>query len=429
MKKILISSLIMGILTTNYAFANNEQMFENTNSKEWSSTPPNVRSALKNIKVMSGSSAKDMMSTNWLNELKRSPNTYGLNKNDVAWVDGMLYATKNKNVWNPKTKVDVKAQIEPVKPAPVKQKSEPVKETLVAKNKSEPVPTKSEPISSKAESSLKLADKKPVVTTPPKEAPAKKVAISTPLPKAPVDYASNKNPDLTPVKPPVKKEAEKVEPKENASVNEANLLKISEVLTVLHNKEKENNDLKEAEKIKRVLDLVNEMIRIEAINKENVLMNAEQKQYADNIISQYNNTFEAEVFENGVEKLLTMIDENNDEILEITNNLSEMVEESKVKVEPVVETITPIEPKKAEKQVQKSTKEAPKTESVDLNNLQNSVNVLNDNINTLKNDVKKPAEIKQPDSKKQDWKLKVISILSGFGLLSLLLLNFRRGKK
>lgn len=119
MKKALINSLICAALmsTNTYAATNPNIMFQNLHSSEWKSTPDNVKNALKNIQVMSGSSAKDMMSVNWLNELKRSPSTYGLHNGDVQWVNSMIDATKGSS-WNPQTKV---------KMSPQKKEQEPVK--------------------------------------------------------------------------------------------------------------------------------------------------------------------------------------------------------------------------------------------------------------------------------------------------------------
>lgn len=257
MKKLIINSLICSVIFATPAIASNESMFENTNSKEWSSTPSNVKSALKNIKVMSGSSAQDMMSTNWLNEFKRSPSTYGLNDADVAWVDGMLNNSKGKKQWNPKTRVVIDNN--------KNNKNNKEKIESIKTSSNNIVDKKQKVVIEKTNESKPLQDKKVVK------------AISTPLPKPPENFALTKKPDLTPEREQDKKENNmaKIIPykktNEVKKVKNENLIKTSDALIAIYKKDvkKEREDY--LLKNKQLISIIDEILRVENINRENIL--------------------------------------------------------------------------------------------------------------------------------------------------------------
>lgn len=395
MKKILINSLICSALAVAPAFANTEKMFENTQSKEWNSTPKNVREALTNIKVMSGSSAKDMMSTNWLNELKRSPGTYGLNSNDVDWVNGMLSANGNKKTWSTKTKVNV---------ANKKNENTNISKNIIKKEVQSKTPEKEMLI---AQDNIKKESKKTS-------------AISTPLPVAPKDFASVKSQDLTPVREQDKTEnniakvnakpVSKPEVKNNKSEVEVNhnLLKISDALISVYNEEKS----KSASEDLATLKIVEETIRIEELNRLTIEEQNKKLNTVDSLINEYQNTVNINNEVEGVEKLTEIVKrsseeaekindkleaENNDLLLQKKNDLEnkERVESETVKIVNKT-TDYAISMSKLKSDLMKKNKE--KAESM---------------IDEITISIGKAVEAEK-NTKNLNWKEKLLIILSGF---------------
>lgn len=158
MKKSIINLIICGTLcSVNYNAFAERNSGSDLSSKEWSSAPKNIKEALSNIQVMSGSSNKEMQSKNWLNELKRSPSTYNLTSNDVDWINHVTTGSprhisnvndtkvaKNSGVGNVN---DTKNKVPKVsdhsekshivnKKKEVKKEKEDVKSTTVTKQKS-----------------------------------------------------------------------------------------------------------------------------------------------------------------------------------------------------------------------------------------------------------------------------------------------------
>lgn len=308
-RTLLLSTLIFGV---NVSYANNDAMFENTSSKDWAETPNNVKNALKNIKTMSGESSKDMMSTNWLKELNRSPSTYGLNQNDVAWVEGMINANKGKSTWNPKTKIAVNTKKEPQK----------TKETVAIADvkvdkKSEPVLAKVEPVK-KEQPKKELVKKedasinKEMVKIVEENKAKKTKAVSTPLPNPPAHYAKNETPDLTPVN--LNKNV----------IKSDSLVKISDALIKINKKDNESVDKNN----KELLLVLDETLKFEEINRKDILELQERNKLLNNISEMLAETKEPIQMNSDIEQLSQIVKSSGEDLNSIANSFNDQNEEN-----------------------------------------------------------------------------------------------------
>lgn len=370
MKKSIINLAICAtIMSSSWVFAATDQMFNNTDSKEWGSTPSNVKNALKDIKVMSGSSTKDMMSKNWLNELKRSPSTYNLNQGDVAWINGMINGSKGDS-WNPKTKVSVTSD----------KKSINNKDQKDLNSKKEIV--KSEP------------------TIAPKTNPVKE-NVKTDL---------NKKNNVINEKPIAKLS------KENSASKEKNDKdKIAKLLAENEKKnkiDKLNSDIETLKVDQKVLEetektevsnrnIYNEQIlKLSNLNNVNLILQND-KNYQDTI--------------DGTDKLKDMIKETNESLLNQQSTLNE--ESSKLSLEEK-DLI-----KNNEVSNENKNKESLNVENANkvVKEVSNSINKTEIVTNLIKEDINKKSKIKNTD---MQWKKISIYIILGFSLLIFLFMGF-----
>lgn len=403
MKKSIINLMICAtVMSSGGVFAATDQMFNNTDSKEWGSTPQNVRNALKNIKVMSGSSANDMMSKNWLNELKRSPSTYNLNQNDVTWVNGMINGTNGKS-WNPKTKVSIKN---------IEKKD--TKTANVVKEKIDKPEISSGPLITKKPE----VKKENIVSTESKknkeQVITEKKSDKLSIPK--VKKEENNKEKMLAKANKEKIEKEKIE-KENLekhlAENKAKVEQLNSDINVLETEQKVANEIERTEKINR--DAYEDQIfKLSNLNNINLVLQND-KNLQDT--------------KEGTDKLKNMIRETNDSLLKQQSLILE--EDTKLKESKVSDK--PQEIVKPEEMV-KPKEDVKPTVSVEIankvvNEVSNSMKKNEIATNLIKEDIK--GNLK---SKKIDYKWKNISayIIFGFSALTILfmgLIGFKKNKE
>lgn len=382
MKKSIINLIVCATITTmsSGVFAATDQMFNNTSSKEWGNTPQNVRNALKDIKVMSGSSSNDMMSKNWLNELKRSPSTYNLNQNDVAWVSGMLNQTNGKT-WNPKTRVSVGNSVVASKNTETKNKDVPAKKEVKEKDTPKVEPVKS------------------VKSEPEKMLPTKKVQSN-----AEKNTKVKKEKSISEKELKLKNEKERIENEKNEKERLNNIAKINSDIDNLKNNEKVINEVQRVEG-------ENRGIYNEQISKLSNLNNL-------NLIIQNDNNYQD--MKDGTDKLKDMIKETNNTLLEQQSiikkdnsdiSLSKSKKEAEVKVKTEVKTSPEL---KKEKNMETNATKV-------VNEVSNSMKKNEIATTLIKEDIK--GNLKS-QKMQYSWKSVSIYIIAGFSLITLLFMKF-----
>lgn len=390
MKKSIINLIVCATITTmsSGVFAATDQMFNNTSSKEWGNTPQNVRNALKDIKVMSGSSSNDMMSKNWLNELKRSPSTYNLNQNDVAWVSGMLNQTNGKT-WNPKTRVSVGNSVVASKNTETKNKDVPARKEVKEKNTPKVESVKSE---------------QPVKSEPEKMLPTKKVQSNAEKNTKVKKEKSISEKELKLKNEKLKNEKERIEKEKNEKERLNNIAKINSDIDNLKNNEKVINEVQRVESENR--GVYNEQIsKLSNLNNLNLIIQND-KNYQD--------------MKDGTDKLKDMIKETNKTLLEQQSiikkdnsdiSLSKSKKDEEVKVKTEVKTSPEL---KKEKNMEANATKV-------VNEVSNSMKKNEIATTLIKEDIK--GNLKS-QKMQYSWKSVSIYIIAGFSLITLLFMKF-----